>query len=82
MQYSFSVTDFHYPIFRSFMKKNNGGVEMVFPEYFKSRSQDLPKALHDAAQFYWGRPDAWLNKLKLFIIYLSCNNSKFSCKRH
>ena len=65
-QYAISTTDFHYPIFRSFMKNKNGGIEMVFPEYFKSRSQDLPEAIHDAAQFYWGRPDAWLNKLKLF----------------
>ena len=38
---------------------------MIFPECFDSRSQDLPEALHDAAQFYWGTPEAWLNNLKL-----------------
>jgi N-acylneuraminate cytidylyltransferase len=65
-QYAFSVTDFEYPIFRSFKASSNGGVEMFFPEHFESRSQDLPEALHDAAQFYWGRPDAWLDNLKLF----------------
>jgi pseudaminic acid cytidylyltransferase len=64
--YSFSATDFEYPIFRSFKKRNNGGVEMFFPEHFQSRSQDLPEALHDAAQFYWGKPESWLNKLKFF----------------
>ena len=42
-----------------------------FPEHFESRSQDLPEALHDAAQFYWGKLDAWLKGLKLFD-NLSC----------
>ena len=65
-QYSFSTTDFEYPIFRSFKERTNGGVEMFFPEHFESRSQDLPIAYHDAAQFYWGKPDAWINNLKLF----------------
>ena len=65
-QYAISITDFHYPIYRSFIKHFDGGLEMVFPEHFQSRSQDLPEAFHDAAQFYWGKPDAWLNKLKLF----------------
>jgi N-acylneuraminate cytidylyltransferase len=64
--YAFSATDFEYPIFRSFKNRPNGGVEMFFPEHFGKRSQDLPMALHDAAQFYWGKPEAWLNHLKLF----------------
>ena len=63
--YAFSVTDFEYPIFRSFKKCSDGGVKMFFPEYFESRSQDLPEALHDAAQFYWGKPDAWLKSINL-----------------
>ena len=29
-QYAFSVTDFEYPIFRSFKERPNGGVEMFF----------------------------------------------------
>jgi len=64
--YAFSVTDFEYPIFRSFKENPDGGVEMFFPENFEKRSQDLPVALHDAAQFYLGKPDAWLNNLKVF----------------
>jgi N-acylneuraminate cytidylyltransferase len=64
--YAFSVTDFEYPIFRSFEEYPDGGVEMFFPDHFEKRSQDLPVALHDAAQFYWGKPDAWLNSLQLF----------------
>jgi len=65
-QYAFSVTDYEYPIFRSFKENSNGGVEMFFPEHFETRSQDLPIALHDAAQFYWGKPNAWLEILNLF----------------
>jgi len=64
--YAFSATDFVYPIFRSFKEHPDGGVEMFFPEHFEKRSQDMPSALHDAAQFYWGKPDAWLNGLKMF----------------
>ena len=57
-EYAFSVTDFESSIFRSFKEIPSGGVEMFFPEHFESRSQDLPEALHDAAQFYWGKPEA------------------------
>ncbi len=64
--YAFSVTDFAFPIFRSFKQSDRGGIEMFFPEHFSTRSQDLPTALHDAGQFYWGRPDAWLNKKRVF----------------
>ena len=67
--YTFSVTDFEYPIFRSFREHSTGGIEMFFSEYFDKRSQDLPVALHDAAQFYWGKPDAWLKKLKVFDLH-------------
>ena len=49
--YAFAVTDFAAPIFRSFKKTEQGGLEMFFPEHFGTRSQDLPVALHDAGQF-------------------------------
>ena len=64
--YSFTVTDYASPIFRSFKQTAEGGLEMFFPEYFETRSQDLPAALHDAAQFYWGRPMAWIDGKKIF----------------
>ena len=64
--YVFSATNFEYPIFRSFKETANGGVEMFFPEHFAERSQDLPIALHDAAQFYWGKTNTWLENLNLF----------------
>lgn len=65
-QYVFSATDFGSSIFRSFGKDTNGGLEMFFPDRFDARSQDLPDALHDCGQFYWGRPDAWLGNLRIF----------------
>lgn len=64
--YSFPVTDFGAPIFRSFKLDEQGAVEMFYPEHFTTRSQDLPEAYHDAGQFYWGRTDAWLQGLRLF----------------
>jgi N-acylneuraminate cytidylyltransferase len=64
--FAFSVTDFAAPIFRSFKQSARGGIEMFFPEHFATRSQDLPVALHDAGQFYWGRPAAWLEGKRIF----------------
>jgi N-acylneuraminate cytidylyltransferase len=60
------MTDFAAPIFRSFKQTAEGGVEMFFPEHFDTRSQDLPVAFHDAGQFYWGRPMAWLEGKRIF----------------
>ena len=62
----FSATDYASPVFRAFVETGNGGVEMLFPEHFTTRSQDLPKVLHDAGQFYWGRPESWLTATTLF----------------
>ncbi len=64
--YAFSVTEYSSPIFRSFREHPAGGLEMIFPEKWDTRSQDLPTVMHDAAQFYWGRPEAWMNNLKIF----------------
>jgi N-acylneuraminate cytidylyltransferase len=64
--YAFTVTDFAAPIFRSFKQTPEGGLEMFFPEHFATRSQDLPAALHDAGQFYWGRPAAWIGGKRIF----------------
>lgn len=65
-QYAISVTEFEYPIYRAFHKHPDGGVEMIFPQHATTRSQDLPQAYHDAAQFYWGKPNAWTQNLKFF----------------
>ncbi len=64
--YVFSATKFSYPIFRAFAVGAGGGLEMFSPNYYKTRSQDLPPAWHDAGQFYWGKPQAWLEGRPLF----------------
>ena len=64
--FSFTATEYASPIFRAFQQHPAGGVEMFFPEHFSKRSQDLPKALHDAGQFYWGRPAAWVDGRRIF----------------
>jgi len=64
--YTFAATDFASPIFRSFEQMPDGGLQMFFPKNFTKRSQDLPRALHDAGQFYWGRPGAWLTSKRVF----------------
>ena len=46
------VVEFSYPIQRAY-KLEGERVEFLNPEYTKTRSQDLPKAYHDAGQFYW-----------------------------
>jgi N-acylneuraminate cytidylyltransferase len=64
--FAFTVTEFTAPIFRSSKHLSGGGIEMFFPENFHARSQDLPVALHDAGQFYWGRTDAWVECRRFF----------------
>lgn len=63
--FAFAATSFGYPIFRGFVRDGEG-VRMLYPEHFPSRSQDLPEVLHDAGQFYWGTPQAWLTGNLLF----------------
>lgn len=60
--YVIAATTFDAPVLRAFQQRPDGGLEMLFPEHMATRSQDLATALHDAAQFYWGRPTAWLKR--------------------
>ncbi|WP_088330244.1 pseudaminic acid cytidylyltransferase [Lacimicrobium sp. SS2-24] len=64
--YAFSVTEFAFPVQRALIKSDNGGVEPMFPEFIAKRSQDLPEALHDAGQFYWGRAQAFVENKRVF----------------
>ena len=64
--YAFSVTSFQYPIHRALCFDEEGNLKMCFPEYGPSRSQDLPKVVHDAGMFYWGTRDAFLGDLPVF----------------
>jgi pseudaminic acid cytidylyltransferase len=64
--YVFSVASYAFPIQRAVRITASGGVEMFQPEHFNTRSQDLEPAYHDAAQFYWGRPESWLAAKPVF----------------
>jgi N-acylneuraminate cytidylyltransferase len=73
----FAATSFAAPIHRAFVMDENSEVRMLFPEHFTTRSQDLPEVLHDAGQFYWGRPRAWLDEQRIFdehstVVRLPC----------
>lgn len=62
----FPVVEFSYPIFRSLKIHDKGKVEMNWPEYLDTRSQDLPVAYHDAGQFYWFEINKLQKEGKLF----------------
>lgn len=64
--YAFSVTEYAFPIQRALKKKADGKLEMFFPDFYNTRSQDLEEGLHDAGQFYWGSAEAWLNQKPIF----------------
>lgn len=64
--YVFAATSYAAPIQRALRITETGRVEMFHPEYFAARSQDLEPAYHDAAQFYWGRAEAWMAGRSIF----------------
>lgn len=65
-QYAFSVTSYAFPIQRAIRIRADERVEMLNPEHFNTRSQDLEEVFHDAGQFYWGLSNAWLNHVPIF----------------
>lgn len=66
-RFVFTATAYASPIQRALrLDPASGEVHMWQPEHFTKRSQDLEPAFHDAGQFYWGRPPAWLHSGNLF----------------
>lgn len=66
VQFAFSATTFPFPIQRAIKLDGQRRVSMFAPENEQVRSQDLEDAYHDAGQFYWGKVEAFLNKLSVF----------------
>jgi pseudaminic acid cytidylyltransferase len=64
--FAFSVTTFPSPIQRSVRITKDATIEAIFPEHVPKRSQDLEEAYHDAGQFYWGKPEAFINTIALY----------------
>jgi pseudaminic acid cytidylyltransferase len=62
----FSVTTYTFPIFRSLKINNQNRLELFWPEYRDTRSQDLQEAYHDAGQFYWVDVKSYLKEKQLY----------------
>ena len=56
----YPVVQFSYPIWRCLDLAEDGAMSRHWPEYDKSRSQDLPKEYHDTGTFYWYKTKEWL----------------------
>jgi pseudaminic acid cytidylyltransferase len=63
---AFSVTSFDYPIFRALKINESDRMEMFWPQYVETRSQDLPEAYHDAGQFYWADVKKYMQEKHFF----------------
>ncbi len=82
-QYIFSVTSFPFPIKRGIRINKLGEVEALHPEHFFTRSQDLEETYHDAGQFYWGKPEAFLRGTILHLNgRTSLRAAALSCAGH
>ncbi|OEY73956.1 pseudaminic acid cytidylyltransferase [Salegentibacter salarius] len=58
------IAKFSYPIQRAMKISKEGAVDWFYPEFIKSRSQDLEEAYHDAGQFYWMKSEKGLRSTK------------------
>lgn len=56
----YPVVQFSYPIWRCLDLAEDGTMKRHWPEFEKSRSQDLPKEYHDTGTFYWYKMKEWL----------------------
>ena len=62
----YSITTFHFTIFRALRINKNGNTEMYWPEHELTRSQDFEEAYHDAGQFYWVNCKKFIKTQKLY----------------
>lgn len=58
--YALSVSEFDFPVQRAVRITEQNRLEMLQPEHYVSRSQDLERIFHDAGQFCLGTAEAWL----------------------
>lgn len=60
-----AVTSFSYPIKRALKINELGKIELFWPNFFESRSQDIDDAFHDAGQFCWAYTKLFLKEKRL-----------------
>ena len=65
-KFLFSATAFDFSIQRAIKLDENARVSMFYPQFEKTRSQDLEPAFHDAGAFYFGKKEAWLECSAIF----------------
>ncbi len=65
VSYVFSATECAYPVFRAFKMNDAQRAQMLWPENYTKRSQDLDKVYHDAGMFYFGKAQAFLNNVPI-----------------
>jgi pseudaminic acid cytidylyltransferase len=63
--YCFPVTEYPSAIQRALKRSSDGKTQLFYPEFEKTRTQDLELAYYDAGQFYWGKSQAWLTNPKV-----------------
>lgn len=59
------ITEFSFPILRSFTMDSESKIKFNWPEYALKRSQDLAKSYHDCGQFYFLKVNQFLENKKL-----------------
>lgn len=47
------IVRFSYPVQRAYTLAENNEITMLYPEYARTRSQDLTPVFHDSGSFYW-----------------------------
>lgn len=61
----YPIVQFSYPILRSLNLDENKNINMNWPEYYNSRSQDLKPSYHDSGTFYWMKSEKLLHYKKM-----------------
>ncbi len=64
--YVISATLAESPPERFFYLDANNRIQVKFPGFETTRTQDIEKSYRDAGQFYWGRVESWKSGLPLF----------------
>lgn len=63
--FAVTVTSFPFPIQRA-CRISEDRLEIIDPDQYLVRSQDLEETFHDAGQLYWGRAEAWIEGMPMF----------------
>jgi len=61
-----AATAFDYPVQRGFRFSQEEGLQMLYPDEYETRSQDLPVIYHDAGQFYLASESTWLESERIY----------------